>query len=696
MESASSAPSFAKSKHQRIHDVFINFRGEDTRRKFVSHLHYALSNAGVNTFFDEANLVKGMQLQELMRAVEGSQIAIVVFSQTYTESTWCLDELEQIIKCNQTQGQSVLPVFYEIDPSDVRHQKGDFGKSLEEAAQRSFSGEQLEQALSRWKGALNKAAGISGWDVRNFRNEAELVKQIVNRVQTLLDYEVLSITEYPVGLESRAREVIGRIEKRSTQVCMIGIWGMGGSGKTTVAKAIYNQIHRRFMDKSFIENIRETCEMHGRGYVPLQEQLLSNILKTKVEIHSVGMGTTMIEKRLAGKTALIVLDDVDEYSQLKALCGNRKWIGQGSVIIVTTRDFGLLNRLEVDYVYQMDKMDENESLQLFSFHCFGDAKPRADFSELASNVAAYCGGLPLALEVLGSYLFDKTSTRVWESVLSKLEKIPNDQVQRKLRISFDSLSNDMEKDIFLDICCFFIGKDRGYVTEILNGCELYADDGIPALIERSLIKVEKNNKLGMHPLLQEMGREIIRENSRKEPGKHSRLWFQKDVVEVLTKNAGTEAIEGLVLKLHLTSRDCFEADSFQKMERLRLLQLHHVQLAGNYGFLSKQLRWISWQGFPSSCLPINFCMDDVIAIDLKHSHLRFVWKQSQVLRWLKVLNLSHSMYLTETPVFSRLPSLEQLILKDCPSLLEIDKSIGDLCNILLINLKDCTGLRNLP
>ncbi|BAT97020.1 hypothetical protein LR48_Vigan11g145600 [Vigna angularis] len=691
-----SSPSFSKAKHQRIHDVFINFRGEDTRRKFVSHLHYALSNAGVNTFFDEENLVKGMQLQELMRAVEGSQIAIVVFSQTYTESTWCLDELEQIIKCNQTQGQSVLPVFYEIDPSDVRHQKGDFGKSLEEAARRTYSGEQLERALSRWSRALNKAAGISGWDVRNFRNEAELVRQIVDRVQKLLDYEVLSITEYPVGLESRAQDVIGLIETRSTQVCMIGIWGMGGSGKTTVAKAVYNQIHRRFMDKSFIENIRETCENHGRGYVPLQEQLLSNVLKTKVEIHSVGMGTTMIESRLDGKTALIVLDDVNEYNQLKAVCGNRKWIGQGSVIIITTRDVGLLTRLDVDYVYGMDKMDEEESLQLFSFHCFGDAKPKEDFSELSRNVVAYCGGLPLALEVLGSYLFDKTSKKVWEGVLSILEKIPNDEVQRKLRISFDSLSNHMEKDIFLDVCCFFIGKDRGYVTEILNGCELCADVGIPVLIERSLIKVEKNNKLGMHPLLQEMGREIIRENSRKEPGKHSRLWFQKEVVEVLTKNTGTEDIEGLVLKMHLTSRDCFKADSFQKMERLRLLQLHHVQLDGNYGYLSKQLKWISWHGFPSNCLPNSFCMNDVIAIDLKYSHLRFVWKQSQDLKWLKVLNLSHSRYLTETPDFSRLPSLEQLILKDCPSLLAIHKSIGDLCNILLINLKDCTSLNNLP
>ena len=371
------------------------------------------------------------------------------------------------------------------------------------------------------------------------------MKQIVDRVQTLLEYDVLSITEYPVGLESRVQQVIELIETRSTQVCMIGIWGMGGSGKTTVAKAIYNRIHRRFRNTSFIENIGENFENHCRKYVPLQEKLLSDVLKSEVEIDSDEMGTTMIGKILAGEKALIVLDHVDEYNQLKAVCGNREWIGDGSVIIVTTRDVGLLTRLQVDYVYEMDKMDENESLQLFSYHCFRDVNPIEDLRELAETVVTYCGGLPLALEVFGSYLFGKTSKRVWEGVLHKLEKFPNNWVQKTLRVSYDSLSNDTEKDIFLDVCCFFIGKDRGYVTEILNGCELCADDGIRVLIERSLIKVEKNNKLGVHPLLQEMGRDIIRENSRKEPEKHSRLWFQKDVVDVLTNNAvGTFSMYG--------------------------------------------------------------------------------------------------------------------------------------------------------
>ncbi|XP_014516683.1 protein SUPPRESSOR OF npr1-1, CONSTITUTIVE 1-like isoform X2 [Vigna radiata var. radiata] len=653
---SSSSSSFLTSEPHFIHDVFINFGGEDIGRRFVSHLHSVLLQSQVKTFISQENLHdEGMKLEEHMRAIGHTKITIIVFSKSYTESACSLLELEKIIECHETFGQIVLPVFHEIDPLDVRHQKDDFGKALEDTAHRSYSGEQLQHARSRWSSALNRVAGMTGWDVRHFGHDAALVDVIVNRVKTLLDYRDLFITSYPVGLESRVEDVIKCIENQSTKVCMIGIWGMGGS-----------------------------------------EYLLSDVLESKLKVKSVGMGRTMIQNEFSRKKLLIVLDDVNEFGQLENLCGRREWFGQGTVIIITTRDFHLLNQLKVNYVYEMDLLNENESLELFSSLAFGDAKAKEDFSELSRNVVAYCGGLPLALEVLGAYLFDQTSKRVWEGVLSILEKIPNKEVQRKLRISFDSLSNDMEKDILLDVCCFFIGKDRGYVTEILNGCELCADVGIPVLIERSLIKVEKNNKLGMHPLLQEMGREIIRENSRKDPGKHSRLWSQKEVVEVLTKNTGTEAIEGLVLKMDLTSRDCFKTDSFKKMERLRLLQLHHVQLDGNYAYLSKQLKWISWHGFPSNSLPNSFCMNDVIAIDLKYSHLRFVWKQSQDLKWLKFLNLSHSMYLRETPDFSRLPSLEQLILKDCPSLLGIHKSIGDLCNILLINLKDCTSLSNLP
>ncbi|KAL3027846.1 hypothetical protein AAZX31_03G079400 [Glycine max] len=271
----------------------------------------------------------------------------------------------------------------------------------------------------------------------------------------------------------------------------------------------------------------------------------------------------------------------------------------------------------------MEEMDENESLELFCFHAFGEPNPKEDFNELARNVVAYCGGLLLALEVLGSYLHGRRIDE-WESVLSKLKQIPNYQVQEKLRISFDGLRDPMEKDIFLDVCCFFIGKDRAYVTEILNGCGLHADIGIHVLIECSLVKIEKNNKLGMHPLLQQMGREIIRGSSIKELGKRSRLWFHEDVLDVLIIGFDQSYIEGLALQLHLSIGDFFKVEAFKEMKRLRLLRLDHVQLTGDYGYLSKQLRWIYWKGFPLNYIPNNFYLEGVIAIDLKHSNLKLL------------------------------------------------------------------------
>jgi len=163
---SSSSSSFLKSEPQFEYDVFINFWGEDIARKFVSHLHSVLLQAQVKTLIKEEN---GMELEEHMRAIACSKIAIIVFSKSYIESTCCLYELEKIIECHETFGQIVLPVYYEIDRLDVFEQKGDFGKALEKAAQKSYSGKLLERALSRWSRALTRAAGIRGWDVRDFR-----------------------------------------------------------------------------------------------------------------------------------------------------------------------------------------------------------------------------------------------------------------------------------------------------------------------------------------------------------------------------------------------------------------------------------------------------------------------------------------------------------------------------------------------
>ncbi|KAG4940748.1 hypothetical protein JHK82_044423 [Glycine max] len=681
--------SSSSNSYSKVNDVFLNFRGEDTRKTFVSHLYAALSNAGINTFIDH-KLRKGTELgEELLAVIKGSRISIVVFSANYASSTWCLHELVEIIYHRRAYGQVVVPVFYDVDPSDVRHQTGAFGQRLKALMQKS---KPIDFMFTSWKSALKEASDLVGWDARNWRSEGDLVKQIVEDISRKLDTRLLSIPEFPVGLESRVQEVIEFINAQSDTGCVVGIWGMGGLGKTTMAKVIYNKIHRRFRHSSFIENIREVCENDSRGCFFLQQQLVSDILNIRV-----GMGIIGIEKKLFGRRPLIVLDDVTDVKQLKALSLNREWTGTGCVFIITTRDVRLLNVLKPYHrvhVCRIKEMDENESLELFSWHAFRQAHPREDLIKLSMDIVAYCGGLPLALEVLGSYLCERTKEE-WESVLAKLRKIPNDQVQEKLRISYDDLDCE-EKNIFLDICFFFIGKDRVNVTEILKGCDLHAEIGITILVERSLIKLEKNNKIKMHNLLRDMGREIVRQSSLEEPEKRSRLWVHQEVLDLLLEHTGTKAIEGLALKLQRTSGLHFNTKAFEKMKKLRLLQLDHVQLVGDYEYLNKNLRWLCLQGFPLQHIPENLYQENLISIELKYSNIRLVWKEPQLLQRLKILNLSHSRNLMHTPDFSKLPNLAKLNLKDCPRLSEVHQSIGDLNNLLVINLMDCTSLSNLP
>ncbi|CAJ2634981.1 unnamed protein product [Trifolium pratense] len=683
--------SSSSSTSQWIYDVFLSFRGEDTRRNFVSHLHKALLDARINTFLDDKKLEKGTELgPELTRAIKGSRISIVVFSKNYIRSSWCLKELVQIMACAKNCDQVVvLPIFYHVDPSHLRYQKDGYGKALQASAKGR------KHLLNDWKIALTEAATIIGWDAKNVGNDDELISQIVADIKRKLNSKLLNITKYPVGLDTRVQQVIRLIENRSSEVCMIGIWGMGGSGKTTTVTAIYNQFQCKFENHGFIENIREVCNGGVKGIKQLQKQLLADVLKSNEKIYGTASGITTIEKRCMGKRALIVLDDVSTFDQVEALCGNRKCFGAGSVLIVTSRDVNILKKLKVDYIYSIKEMDEIKSLDLFSWHAFGQRRPIEGFSELSEKIVACCGGLPLALEVIGSSLHDRT-IQEWKSTLSTLEKIPDDQVHKKLRISYDGLKNNTEKDIFLDICCFFIGEDRAYVTEILNGCGLFADIGITVLIERSLVKVEKNNKLGMHGLLRDMGREIVCEKSTKLLGKRSRLWFHEDAHKVLTENTGTETVEGLVLVSQSTSNVCIKTEAFKEMKNLKLLRLDHVDLTGAFKYLSKELRWLHWQRFTREYIPDDFYLGNLVVFELKHSNIKRVWNETKLMYKLKILNLSHSKYLTSTPDFSKLPNLEKLIMEDCPHLSEVHQSIGDLSKLLLINLKDCTSLSNLP
>ena len=152
--------SSSSSTHRWSYDVFLSFRGEDTRIGFTGHLCKALCDRGFETFMDD-DLQRGQEIsEELLKTIERSTIAIIVFSQNYARSSWCMDELVKIMQC-RTNGQLVLPVFYKVDPSEVRHQRGSFGAALTKFE------EKFKTKVQSWRSALREAASLSRWHYDN-------------------------------------------------------------------------------------------------------------------------------------------------------------------------------------------------------------------------------------------------------------------------------------------------------------------------------------------------------------------------------------------------------------------------------------------------------------------------------------------------------------------------------------------------
>ncbi|KAG4123264.1 hypothetical protein ERO13_D11G316500v2 [Gossypium hirsutum] len=400
---------------------------------------------------------------------------------------------------------------------------------------------------------------------------------------------------------------------------------------------------------------------------------------------------------LSRKKVLIVLDDVDNIQHLKCLVGRHDWFGLGSRIIVTTREEHLLRSWPVDDMYEPTTLNPKDALQLFSLKAFhGDTVPKDDFIELSYHVVKYAGGLPLALEILGCFLCGRDATQ-WRSAIERLKRDSNKKILDKLRISFDGLE-EREKNIFLDIACFFNGEEKDFVMKVLDGCEFFPDIGIDVLIKKSLIKVDEHKYLWMHNLLQEMGRKFVREKCVDEPGKRCRLWEERDVHHVLTKNTGTKMIEGIIIDNRRESSKMLNlsVDAFSKMKKLRLLKVLCLSNCDDLKFLSNELRLLDWKRCPLRSLPSSFQPDNLVALLLPYSRIQQLWKGNRPLCKLKMMNLEGSQNLIKTPDFTTASNLEVLILKGCTKLVDVHPSIAILKSLKVLNLRDCKSLRSLP
>ncbi|PWA54929.1 NB-ARC domains-containing protein [Artemisia annua] len=462
----------------------------------------------------------------------------------------------------EEMGLTVIPIFYDVDPSEVRKQKGEFGKAFAKQEMKNvdkarlwrklFAKQEVEDTTKvvSWKKALVAASNISGWEPKNVANgnEAAVIQNIVDAISDKLLSSNLDIDEQLVGMTDRVKDLISRLEIGKGGVRMVGIWGVGGG---------------------------------------------------------------------------------------EALAGSHKWFGDGSRIIITTRDEHVLKTRKVDHISRVTLLSQDEGIRLFKKHAYNEEEPLKDYAILSLHVVSYPHGLPLALKVLGSFLYDKDE-KEWMSTLDKLQDIPQSEILKQLRVSYDGLDS-VEQELFLDIACFFRHRRKDDdAMEIFEACGFHPDIGIKVLIQKALITIDPRGNFDMHDLLQEMAHYIVRGEHPDNPEKHSRVWKWEDINKMCIDDATTENHKIEATEYYDQSRDLVPSQFFKFVSNLKKLRWITVAMSndGNVegpNFLSNELRYINWRNYSASPFPDSFQPMNLVVLIMREGFQRELWRSHKVI-----------------------------------------------------------------
>ncbi|KAH9781861.1 ADP-ribosyl cyclase/cyclic ADP-ribose hydrolase [Citrus sinensis] len=428
-------------------------------------------------------LNRGDEISVSCERIEASAISVIIFSESYASSRWCLDELAEILECKKEYAQIVLPVFYRVDPSDVRNQTGSFGDSFSKLEERF---EQNSEKLQTWRKGLREAAGLSGFHYCSIRPESGLINEVVNHILKRLLEEVFRLQDNKnqmVGVESIVEEIESLLAVESKDVYCLGIWGIGGIGKTTIARAIFDKISSDFEGSCFLENVREE-------------------------------------------------------------------------------------------------------------------------------------------------------------------------------------SQDQE------------GEDVNPVMKFLNASGFYPEIGISVLVDKSLIVISNNNKITMHDWLQELGRDIVSQESI-DPGNRSRLWHHEDIYKVLTYNT-VQFIGGI--------------SSFNRENKCKVSYLEDPRFT--------EVKYLHWHGYPLKSMPSNICAEQLVFLEVPNSSIEQLWDGMKHRGKLnQIIHATCKMLIAKTPNPTLIPHLNKLVilnLRGSKSLKSLPAGIFNLEFLTTLDLSGCPKLKRLP
>ncbi|CAN1298883.1 Disease resistance protein L6 [Linum perenne] len=577
------------------YEVFLSFRGPDTRSQITEILYRFLVHSKIHTFKDDDEMRKGEGIwPTLVKAINQSKVYVLILSKNYAHSKWCLNELVEIVEYWKRDNRHIiLPIFYMVDPRDVRHQSGPYHEAFQQHEKRFDP-----STIQTWKNALKKIGDLKGWHVKNNNeqvaisdNVSEVIWSHISKSNDLLDNTV----EF-VGIDDHIQAVVDNLSLDSDEgTVMVGIHDSGGIDFIT-----------------------------------------------------------------------------------------------GSRFIATSRDIKVLRSLNEDQckLYEVTFLDHDRSLQLFCKHAFRKDSPPLEFDTLSCDIVSTTGRLPLTLKVVGSLLY-REEVNIWKEKLAQLKETTEKEVIERLKISYNALEHEA-RQIFLDIACFYIGSEKEIVSYMWEDCSFRPAINIKILIQRSMIKIDENNKLQMHDHLRDMGRDIVRNENIDFPWKRSRMWKKEDIKEMLRNKKATNEVKGIRLNDSSSSVCVIKRESFMNMVGIRYLEASNVQLNGNFNNLLPNLRWLSLKNLWILDLK-NLCIKNLVILDLENSMdlTRWDgWGHIKEASRLKVLNLSGCCQLEEFPEFPKSWSIEILDLTSfgCIFLKSGELNIGNLRNLIVLRI----------
>ncbi|KAJ0252721.1 Toll/interleukin-1 receptor homology (TIR) domain-containing protein [Hirschfeldia incana] len=699
--------------------VFVNFRGDELRDNFISHLETALRDGGVHYFLDNL-LDAGTDLKILFNEIEDSEIALAVFSKRYSESKWCLNELVKIMEKVEENKLHVIPIFFKVKVDDVKKQIGDFQRNLLGGG----PGERPEIPI--WEKALHSVTAKLGLHSAKYKNESEFIVNIILEVKKkvelissarggersnnmLLSPSISSVssirsitcrtTEQPhkdlplYGIDQRLDQLKGKLFGfKCAESRIVGIVGMPGIGKTSLATAYCNKFNHKFFYHKNILSIRENSIKRGKNWLK----------STLLDGQDFNEEADMFRKKI-----LYVLDDVSHKDHVKFLYTGRKWIRGGSKIIITTRDKSLIQEL-VDDIYLVPCLNDKEALQLFNSHAFDDqtsSSPTGNFTNLSKCFVEYAEGNPRALEELGKEVYGREEAH-WEERLATLPHCCNQNILNDLRSSYDELTCQ-QKDAFLDIACFFRSEEEEYVKSLLDESE--SGEAVRDLTEKYFICISAG-RIEMHNLLCTLGKEL---GSSYKNSSGGRMWDHDKIIKTLRSvEEGTKKVRGIFLDTCKLSKGIpLDTNTFfEKFDQssLRYLKIYDslcpqqcesdgkVNLPDELKLPFQEIQYLHWLKFPSDELPSDFNPNNLIDLRLPYSKIERVWKTPKKAPRLKWVDLSYSTMLSDLSALSKAIDLQRINLEGCTNLSELPREMKNMKSLVFINLKGCIQLSSLP